>query len=581
MSTVRGRNNWINGELTLYVASHELGHNFGLDHAAGLNCRSGGVRVAISSSCSIDEYGDPFDVMGFTGQRHVHSWHLMQLGLLAPDEVQTATSNGTYRFGPAAVAGELPRVLRVPKPNGDYYYLEYRQPYGSFDDFPAAAAVVNGVTIRLAPELAAVRSRLIDTVPETSSFTDAPLRVGRTFTDSANRIYVTVLGVDSTGADVSIQMGPDNVAPTAPADLTAIADASATVTLTWSRATDDVLVTGYDVSRDGVLVGSRNGTSYVDTGLEPDRTYEYSVSARDRTNQSAASTTSVYVPMPTSEPPPSADGDTTPPDAVAGLSAFVTGPRVGTLRWDAANDDVGVDHYRVYRNGLGYAVTRETELTDVRLAEGATYQFSVSAVDAAGNSSAATIVDYRVPDVSPPGQVFGLRATVVGATSVRLRWLAARDNLRVAAYEIRRDGEVVATIPGTPRSYTDISLTADVAYTFTVAAADAAGNLGPRSSVRVTPHAIDRTPPTAPADLVGQATTGRRISLTWSPSTDDQGGAVVYRVFRGRNLVATLTNTTFTDRVPRLATYRYRVRAFDVAGNKSAFTPFAAVAARR
>ena len=124
MSTVPGRNNWVNGELTTYVASHELGHNFGLDHAAALICKQNGVRVAYSSSCSLDEYGDPFDVMGFTGQRHFHSWHRMQLGLVAPEEVQTVTDawdlphragrNGRRRASSRA-RPEIGRRLLLPR----------------------------------------------------------------------------------------------------------------------------------------------------------------------------------------------------------------------------------------------------------------------------------------------------------------------------------------------------------------------------------------------------------------------------------------------------------------------------------
>src|SRR5690606_18144688 len=70
--------------------------------------------------------------------------------------------------------------------------------------------------------------------------------------------------------------------PTAPQDLTATATGT-TVELAWTASTDDVRVTGYDVSRDGEVVDSVGGstTSFTDTGLEESTEYAYRVPAHD------------------------------------------------------------------------------------------------------------------------------------------------------------------------------------------------------------------------------------------------------------------------------------------------------------
>jgi len=581
MSTSPGRNSWINGEMTMYVAAHELGHNFGLDHASSLICRLNGVPVAISSNCSPDEYGDPFDVMGFMGQPHFHNWHLMQLGLLAPDEVQTVTASGTYHLGPAEVAGGFPRLLRVRRSSSDFYYLESRQPFGRYDDFSVDSAVVNGLSIRVAPDLAIARSKLIDTTPETASFGDSALAVGKTFTDGASGVHVKLLALDGDGATLSIQVGADVTPPTAPMDLAGTVDEDGTVRLSWTDATDDVLVTGYDVSRDGAWVASVNDSRFVDAGLEQDRTYEYTVTAHDRSNTSEPAVLSVYVPPATSEPPTPAEQDTTPPSAPSDLTGFVTMPRVATLTWTAASDNVGVHHYRIDRNGNSLATTRQLEMREVRVEEGATYHFEIRAVDAAGNVSEPAVFDFAVPDVTPPGQVFGLSATVLGETSARLKWSAARDNVNVVGYVVLRDGEQVASLTKDVHSFTDVSMTAGEAFHFAVAAVDLAGNVGSAGLVTVTPHALDRTPPTAPTGLFGQSLGSRRISLSWQPSTDDQPGTVRYRVFRGHRLIAIVTKTTFVDRPARSGAYRYRVRAVDAAGNASPITPWLQASAVR
>lgn len=82
----------------------------------------------------------------------------------------------------------------------------------------------------------------------------------------------------------------DTTAPSVPQGLTASA-AGTTVSLRWSASTDDAGVTGYDVLRGDVTVGSAAATSFTDTGLAPGTAYTYAVVARDaQANASARST---------------------------------------------------------------------------------------------------------------------------------------------------------------------------------------------------------------------------------------------------------------------------------------------------
>ncbi|WP_224371045.1 CBM96 family carbohydrate-binding protein [Hyalangium versicolor] len=75
--------------------------------------------------------------------------------------------------------------------------------------------------------------------------------------------------------------GGDTQAPTAPANVTASAASSSQINLSWSAATDNVGVTGYDLYRDGTFLKSVSGTSTSDSGLAAATTYSYSVRARD------------------------------------------------------------------------------------------------------------------------------------------------------------------------------------------------------------------------------------------------------------------------------------------------------------
>jgi chitinase len=57
------------------------------------------------------------------------------------------------------------------------------------------------------------------------------------------------------------------------------------------------------------------------------------------------------------------------------------------LTWNAATDNVGVTGYRVYRNGVLVSTVSGTSYTDTGLVAGTTYQYRVTAIDAAGNES--------------------------------------------------------------------------------------------------------------------------------------------------------------------------------------------------
>jgi len=216
---------WING-WRLGTAIHEIGHNINVHHAASYRCTEGGSRVAVSadsSNCVTSEYGDPFSVMGNAGgMKHFHAYAKGQTGTYSPNWLtsnntltldRNKPTSETYTIQPLSTTQSGIQSLRIPRlisSTGtvtEYYYLEYRQPYG-FDNFTSSSAVVNGVSIRLAPHYSTrATSRLIDTTPETTAFTDAPLVVGRTFTDVGQGIDITTLAVRPDGVDVRIGFG--------------------------------------------------------------------------------------------------------------------------------------------------------------------------------------------------------------------------------------------------------------------------------------------------------------------------------------------------------------------------------------
>lgn len=92
----------------------------------------------------------------------------------------------------------------------------------------------------------------------------------------------------------------DTTAPSAPTALTASGTTQTTTTLTWTAATDNVGVTGYNVYRGTTLLGTVSTTTYNVTGLTAATAYSFSVKAKDAAGNISASSNVLNVTTPTS-----------------------------------------------------------------------------------------------------------------------------------------------------------------------------------------------------------------------------------------------------------------------------------------
>jgi pectate lyase len=79
--------------------------------------------------------------------------------------------------------------------------------------------------------------------------------------------------------------------------------------------------------------------------------------------------------------------DTTPPTPPGELTARAVSATRIDLSWSAANDDVAVSGYRIYRDGQAVATTTALSYTDTGLAPATTYAYALAAYDGAGNES--------------------------------------------------------------------------------------------------------------------------------------------------------------------------------------------------
>jgi hypothetical protein len=402
----------INGDYGVQTVIHELGHTFGLFHAASWTCTKGGVRVQISDSCSVNEYGDPFDAMGNLAARHNSGWNLAKLGFLAPGNVETIEASGTYSMHSALQPTTEPVVLRIPRArevDGDvisWYYLEVRKQGGVFEN--VADATDTGISIRVAPAPTgfAPETLLLDANPATATFQDAPLAAGETF--NGGPVQIKTLSAGGGTAAVTITL--DEEPPTTPSGLTATGGEEQ-VQLQWSASSDNFGIERYRVFRDGSEVGTTASTSFLDAPA-PVGGHEYVVYAEDASgNRSAASDPATATAEPDEESPTGPDN----------LTATV-GTKGVQLEWTASNDNVGVENYVVFRDGSELASPVETGFLDSFASVG-DHEYVVYAEDAVGNRSAASDpVTTTVPGVSGPSCASGSCGVTFRYTGTAATW---------------------------------------------------------------------------------------------------------------------------------------------------------------
>ncbi|MFO1306058.1 MAG: fibronectin type III domain-containing protein [Burkholderiales bacterium] len=203
-----------------------------------------------------------------------------------------------------------------------------------------------------------------------------------------------------------------------------------------------------------------------------------------------------------------------------------------------------------------------------------------------GGSNTLTKTNYITVttggDTTPPGVPTNVAATTTSTSSIKITWTAATDNMGVTAYYVERCQNAgctafaqIGSVTGT--YYTSSGLVAGATYQYRVRAVDAAGNLGGYSAVvaaTTSLTAVDKTPPSVPGSPSATAITSTSVDLKWTPSTDDVGvsGYILERC-RGQGCkwyaqVAKTATPNFKDTsLSSSTTYRYRVRAYDAAGN--------------
>jgi fibronectin type 3 domain-containing protein len=170
------------------------------------------------------------------------------------------------------------------------------------------------------------------------SFADSGLSPSTTYAYVVTAFDAAGNHTDSPSGSVTTTAAADTTPPSKP--VVSAAPASTSVTLTWPRATDDVAVTRYDITRGTTAVGSvsqpaSGNVSFTDNGVTPGTAYAYVVTAFDAAGNSTPSDT---VPVTTVAGGPVTTTLTTVADAKVDASTPSSNFAKVALRVDASPD---------------------------------------------------------------------------------------------------------------------------------------------------------------------------------------------------------------------------------------------------
>jgi hypothetical protein len=298
-------------------------------------------------------------------------------------------------------------------------------------------------------------------------------------------------------------IGGDTTPPTTPVLLSAVPLSTDQIDVTWSAATDDFLLTGYQVFRGLTQIATTTLTSYSDTGLTPNTLYTYSVRAYDSAFNISSSSNSIAtrtLQVTATSTPEQGTQTSSKAFSLKKLdimtdtkSALFTWETTSVakfqLRWGRTTSyELGFVSSNIFKKG------HETKVTDLEART--TYEYELIGFTQSGlkvTLKRGTFKTKSAPDTTPPSNVGNLQGTVVDG-DVSLTWTNPKEedfkDVRIVRNYLfypasLTDGFIV--FEGSGQSHTDKNpfLKTEVQY-YTVFSRDTSGNVSSGAIIGLT-----------------------------------------------------------------------------------------------
>jgi fibronectin type 3 domain-containing protein len=305
--------------------------------------------------------------------------------------------------------------------------------------------------------------------------------------------YFEVQAVDSSHDDSTPS---DQVAittlslPNAPVNVTATANSSTRVTVTWAEnpPSNGLPISTFTVLRGPTAAGmtklvTLNATSfqYIDTTVTAGTTYYYGVEATDTAQDVSPVSTPAVVTTPAT------------PAAPTNVIATANSATQITVTWSETVPPHGlpIASYNILAGttptGLSKVASRTTaKYIDTALTPNTTYYFEIQAVDTGGAiSPGSPIVSGQTPPM--PAAPVNVVATANSATQITVTWVEniPTGGLPISSYAVYRGTTPTGLTKLTTRTatkYIDTGLTAGATYYYAITATDSGGDISPMSA---------------------------------------------------------------------------------------------------